>query len=919
VEFRLFGEVELRADGARVDLGTPRQQTVLAVLLVDAGRPVAVETLIDRVWDDAPPAEARNILYSHLSRIRRLLKQAGTAHIERRHAGYVLELDPGVVDLHRFRQLVERGRDAEPADTARTLAEALDLWRGPPLASIPGGWAAEVRAHWQRRRLDAVVRWAGAEVALGRPDAVIAALPELAAEFPLVEPIEAVLMRALHAAGRDAEAVDRYRLLRERLADQLGTDPSTELRELHQAILRGERPPEPPTTAPAAPATVPAQLPPDLAGFTGRDDELRRLDDLRDGAVAVSGTAGVGKTALAVHWAHRVRDRFPGGQLYVNLRGFDPTGSPVSPAEAVRGFLDAFAVAPERLPAGFEAQVGLYRSLLAGRRVLVVLDNARDAEQVRPLLPGAADCLAVVTSRTQLSGLVAGGAVPLVLDLPDDAEAGALLAGRLGAARVAAEPGAVADIVAMCARLPLALAVVAARAAAHPRFDLAVLAGELRTARGGLDEFAGTDPATDPRAVFSWSYFQLGAGAQRMFRLLGLHDGPDISVAAAASLAGVPVPMARRLLAELATTHLAAERLPGRYACHDLLRAYAAEQACHTDGEADRRAAVRRVLGHYLHSADEADRLLNPHRDAPPAPPPLPEGAEPVRLPDRERALEWFTAEHAVLVAAVRGATGFDAEVWRLVWALRRVLAFQGHWQDAIDVLGVALAAARRLDDPAKQSFAHCYLGLALSRFRRHDDARAHLEAAVDLAREVGDRAGEAFARLYHALLLERQDRHRAALPHARAALDLFLAAGHRAGQAKALNAIGWFHAMLGDHEEALAHCRQALEVQRELGDQVGLAETWDSLGYVHRGLGRHDRAVASYRAAAELYRELDDRYNEATSLTSLGHAQLAAGDAGGAADAWRRAVELLDQLGHPDAAAARELAGSVGPSGFRS
>jgi DNA-binding SARP family transcriptional activator/Flp pilus assembly protein TadD len=922
MELRLFGQVELLAGGQPLDVGPPRQQAVLAALVVDAGRPVAIETLIDRVWDDSPPVEARNVLYSHLSRIRQLLRRAaglagGTApRIERRHAGYVLDIDPDLVDLHRFRRLVEQGRNPQRDDAARAaaLTEALGLWRGAPLAALPGEWATQVRSGWYRWRLDAAVQWAQLELRLGHPAAVITVLPDLVAEYPLAEPLEGLLMRALHAAGRGAEAIDRYTAIRKRLADGLGTDPGSELRALHQAILRDELPSPPPDhmVATARKTAPPAQLPPDPYGFTGRDDELRQLDGRRTAAgdrstgvviFSVSGTAGVGKTALAVHWAHQVRADFPDGQLYVNLRGFEPTGSPVTPAEAVRGFLDAFEVPPERTPASFAAQVGLYRSLLADRRVLLVLDNARDAEQVRPLLPGAPGCLVVVTSRNQLSGLTAAdGAHPLMLDLLDAAEARDLLARRLGARRVAAEPDAVDEIIARCARLPLALAIVAARAAAHPRFGLAALAGELRTARGGLDAFAGADLATDARAVFSWSYRQLSPAAARLFRLLGLHPGPDVAAPAAASMAGVPAERVRPMLAELARAHLVAEHNPGRYTFHDLLRAYATELAHTHDADNERRAALHRLLDHYVHTAYRADRLLNPHREDPTTLAPAPPGVGPERLAAQGDALAWFDAEHPVLLTVLRQIAGFDAHVWQLAWTLTRFLAYQGHWHDSVDVLTAALDAARRRADKPGQAFAHRFLGCAYIRLGRYEDADANLRQALDLYRGVGDSSGEAHAHRHYAWMLERRGRHREALPHAQRAVDQFRIAGNRAGQARALNAIGWFHALLRDYRAALRHCQQALDLQEELGDRFGQAETWDSLGYAHLHLGRHEEAVTCYRTAFELYREFDDHYNEADTSNSLGDAQHAAGNLDSARAAWQHALGILDRLGHPEA-----------------
>jgi tetratricopeptide (TPR) repeat protein len=638
--------------------------------------------------------------------------------------------------------------------------------------------------------------------------------------------------------------------------------------------------------------------------------------------VTIDGTAGIGKTALAVHWSHRVADRFADGQLYVNLRGFDPTGSPVSPAEAVRGFLDAFEVPLERIPASVDAQVGLYRSLLANRRVLVVLDNARDADQVRPLLPGAPGCLVVVTSRNQLAGLVAAaGAHPLTLGLPTAAEARELLARRLGPDRVAAEPRAVDEIITLCARLPLALAIVAARAATHPGFGLAVLAGQLREARGGLDEFAGADQATDARAVFSWSYRQLSPAAARLFRLLGLHPGPDVAAPAAASLAGQPVGTVRPLLAELARAHLLAERVPGRYACHDLLRAYATEQAHLLDTDAERHAAMRRLLGHYLHTAYQADRLLNPHRDDPTALAALPPDIHPEQLADHGQALAWFHAEHPVLLTVIRQGAGFDADadVWQLAWALTRFLSYQALWHDSIDALGVnaALGAARRLGDPLRQAFAHRFLGCSYIRLGRYENARSHLQDALDLYRGAGDTVGAAHAHRHYSWMLERQADYRAALSHARQALDLFRDAGHEAGEARALNAIGWFHALLGDYPEALDFCQQALDLQERLGDRFGQAEILDSLGYAYHRLGRHARAVRCYRAAADLFREFDDRYNQARELTSLGDVHHASGDLGSAGTAWRHALDLLDPLGNPDADEVRAKLGMLTNEGL--
>jgi tetratricopeptide (TPR) repeat protein len=511
----------------------------------------------------------------------------------------------------------------------------------------------------------------------------------------------------------------------------------------------------------------------------------------------------------------------------------------------------------------------------------------------------------LVTSRDQLAGLVIEGAHSVPVDLLGADEARALLAGRLGVGRLAAERGAVDEIVRLCARLPLALAVVAARAATHPRFGLAALAGELRAARGSLDQFAGADPAVDPRAVFSWSYLRLSAAAGRLFRLLGLHPGPDISARAAASLAGLPPGTIRPLLAELTRAHLAAELSPGRYACHDLLRAYAREQAHAVDPAAERRAATRRVLLHYVHSANHADRLLDPRRDEPPTLTALPPGVDPERPADHAQALAWFDTEHRVLLSAIHQDVEFDSIVWELVWVMRRYLAPRGYWRDRLDALGVALAAARRLGDPLRQAYAHCYLGCTHIWFGKYEDARACLQVALDLYRDGGDVIGQAYAEHYLSWTLEQERRVVEALAHAERALALFRAAGHQAGQAKALNAIGWYHALSEDHLAAVEYCQQALELQTQLDDQVSAAPTWHSLGYAHDRIGDHARATTCYRTALVLYRASGYRVNEAQVLLSLGDTYRNTGDLAAARLSWQAACDILEQLGHPDAAEA--------------
>ncbi|MEV4756895.1 BTAD domain-containing putative transcriptional regulator [Micromonospora sp. NPDC049559] len=909
VEFRLLGPVEVWADGRVLDAGPPQQRHVVAALAIDAGQPVPLQTLLDRVWDTAPDG-ARRALYAHIARIRRMLAEAGgtePVRLTRRSGGYVLEAPAEWVDVRRFRGLLDAARAPrrDAAGRIAVLREALALWRGEPLAGLGGQWAARSREGLRQQRLDAVVAWAGAEVRAGDPAVVLGPLTDLAGEYPLVEPVAAALIRVLHAAGRTGEAVERYAAVRARLVEELGTDPGPELRAAHREILGGPDP--------AQRREVPAQLPAGVATFTGRADQLARLDALlgppteRSGSVViatVSGTAGVGKTALALHWAHRVRDRFPDGHLYLNLRGFDPTGPVLTPAQAVRSLLDALGVPPQRVPSSPDAQTALYRSLLAGRRVLVVLDNARDADQVRPLLPGAPGCLVLVTSRHQLPGLVATeGAQPLTLDLLTADEARQMLTRRLGTARVAAEPRAVDEIITACARLPLALAIVASRAALHPGFPLAALADELRVAHHDLDALYAGDRTSDVRTAFAASYRTLDAATARLFRLTGLHPGPDLAVPAAASLAGEPVRLVRAQLAELARAQLVTEHVAGRYVTHDLLRAYARELVHSMESTAERTEALHRLLDYYLHTAYRADRLLHPHRDRIALPPARP-GAVPDDLADRAAAIAWLTAEQAVLLAAMAGTGdgGSDAHTWRLAWTVTDHLSRQARWSEEVNAQRLALAAARRLADGRALGHAHRGLGRAYAHLDRHDEADEHLRAALTEFAALDDAAGQAHVHISLARLGQVRGRNREALRHAQRALELFRAAGYRAGEAEALNAVGWYHAQLGEVPEALEHCERALELFRRTGDTLGEAATSDSLGYAHQRAGQYDRAVARYRHAAELFHAVGDGYLEAATLDRLGDAHAVAGDRDAARDLWRRAREILRRLDHPDA-----------------
>jgi DNA-binding SARP family transcriptional activator/tetratricopeptide (TPR) repeat protein len=921
MQVRLLGPVDVVVAGEPRPVSGLRRKAVLAALALHRGEVVSTGRLVDVIWGESAPPSAGTTLQNHVSYLRRIL-DSKTA-IRARPPGYILELGEDGTDVQVAERLLRQGRQsADPVRAARYLQAALDLWRGLPLADLAGlSWLEEQAAHLDLLCLQVKRAWFEARLAAGEHAALVPDLEQLVASRPLDEQLQAQLMLAQYRSGQQADALVSYHRLRRALDEELGIYPSPALRQLEAAILRQDPALDAPAPAAALALTapgmpVPAQLPSAVPVFAGRGVELASLDALlpapaeagpeRPAAVVISallGTAGVGKTTLAVHWAHRVSARFPDGQLYVNLRGFDPGGAALEASEALRGFLEAFGIPAARIPADLPGRAGLYRSLLAGQRVLVVLDNARDVEQVRPLIPGSPGCLAIVTSRNHLTSLVAAeGAYPVVLDLLSAADARDLLTRRLGSARVASEPAAVDDIIDGCARLPLALTIAAARAARYPGFPLAAFATELRQATRTLDPFQAGDLATDVRAVFSWSYRALGPDAARMLRLLGLHPGPEFAVAAAASLAAISPGAAREQLAELTRAHLLTEHLPGRYAFHELLRAYATEQAHSQERPDARDAAVQRLLDHYLHTAHSAAILMEPHQDPLPLTPPL-AGVILGAAATAEEAMSWFTAEHAAVLAAVHLAAraGHGTYAWQLAWTLSTFLLRRGAWKDNAQAQHAALDAARRGGDAAGEAHARYGLALVYARSGRFRDAHPQFQHALRQFEAIGDPIGQ--GRIHNSLtwLSEREQRPGEALSHATRALDLYRAAGHQPGQAMALNDIGYCHALLGHYEEAVTCCEQALDAIRAAGERSWEAATWDSLGYIHDQLGDRERSVRCYERAIDLYRQLTDRFNEADTLNHLGDAHDNAGDIQAARATWARAVRILDEIDHPD------------------
>jgi DNA-binding SARP family transcriptional activator/tetratricopeptide (TPR) repeat protein len=939
MEFGILGPVEVWVDGRPADAGHARQRAVLAVLLLDLGRAVPLEALIDRVWGEDPPRSVRNIIYGYVARLKMLVcsGQDPGVSLSRGTGGYLLQAAPEQVDVRRFRTLAAdaaaAARDDERA--AGLLGEALALWRGPALTGLDSPWLNGMRATLELERAGAAADLTDIRLRRGEHGALAGELVARAAESPADERLIGQLMLALYRCGRQAEALRWFEQTRLHLAGELGADPGSDLQALHQQILRADPSLAAPGPAIRAAASVPRELPADVPAFTGRTAELAELDRLLGSPVAavgpgpgqadrtqagparapaavisaVSGTAGVGKTALAIHWAHRAAaaGRFPDGQLHVNLRGYDPA-RPVSAADALAGFLHTLGVPGPDIPSGEDQRAARYRSLLADKRILVVLDNASSVEQVRPLLPGSAACTVLVTSRDALAGLVArDGAARLELDLLPLDEAVALLTELIGEP-AHADPDATAELARQCARLPLALRVAAERAAGRPAVPLADLVADLAGQQPRLDllDVPG-DPRTAVRAVFSWSYQQLSDGSARMFRLLGIHPGPDITVPAAASLAATAEADARRLLRDLVRAHLIAEHLPGRYAFHDLLRAYAAEQAQHIDSDTDRHEANGRILDHYLHTASRAGLLLDPSKE-PVVLAPLRPGAA-VRQPaNRLQALAWFDAEHQVLLAALSLAagSGFDSHAWQLPWAMTSFLQTRGHWQEWAATQRTALAAATRLGDTAAQALSGRLLANACTRLGDHDQARGHLASSLTLYQRLGNRRGEAKVHQNLGVLANTQGSYADALGHAEQALRLYQAIGDKTSEAVTLNDVGWYHGLLGDYQQARTFCRQALTLNAEADNRWVERYIWDSLGYAEHHLGNLAEAAACYQQALSLHRESGERFLEADTLTHLGDTRHAAGELAQAREAWQQALAILDDIQHPDAGQVR-------------
>ncbi|WP_432030492.1 AfsR/SARP family transcriptional regulator [Streptomyces sp. 1222.5] len=943
MNLHLLGPLELRVAGRAVDIGEPRRRAVLAALAADTGRPVPVSTLVDRVWDTAAPDGARSALYSHISRLRRLFEGAASMdgvaptaggdgaavpitpfRIARTSGGYVLEADERAVDLLRFRSLVLRAREPHLADQRRAeiLGEALRLWRGVPLAGLPGAWAERTRTAWTQERLETALAWAHALLGQGKAEEVPAVLRPLLAEHPLSEPLAVLLIRGLATSGRAAEAVDTYTRIRRQLDSDLGVAPGRELRSAYEEMLHGTGKREPAGTGPGpalisspAPTTVPtpAQLPLTVHHFSGREEQLAELTrrlvtaegpEAGTAAVvsAVSGVAGIGKTALAVRWAHQMRDSFPDGQLYVDLRGYDPD-EPISAAQALSGFLSALGVPGPEIPLRLDDRAARYRTAVDGRRLLVLLDNAASAAQVRPLLPGSPTCRVVITSRDSLSSLVSlHGAHRVVLDVLSPDEALALLRSLIGP-RVDTDRAAAAALAEQCGRLPLALRVAAELALSRPLDPLARLVEELRDERRRLDllDSSDGDPRAAVRAVFSWSYDRLPEQEARLFRLLGLHPGPDADVYAAAALTGETAERARRSLDSLSRAHLVHRSGPGRHAMHDLLRAYAAELASRHDGAAERDAALTRLLDHCLAASAAAMNVLYPaERHLRPAVEVPDTGLPPLRTADECRA--WLRAAQHTLVALCSRTEepGPSRHTVRIATTLHRHYERSGHLTDALTVHTHALRAARAVGDTRGEVDVLACVGAVHRRLGDYESAHRHHADALSLCRRIGYAAGEARHLTNVGVLHELRGRYRKAAEQHERAVELFRAAGDAHGEADVLNNLGIVQELLEDYQASIERYEQALALYRRTGHTFGEASALGNLGIVLSRLDDHAAAAGRFDQALALFRRLGHTGGEAHALSNLGNALCRQGSYDEAAEHQRQALNHFRRTGEP-------------------
>ena len=950
MRFRLLGPVEVRAGEDWRGIGAPKWRSVLAALLIHPGQIVSADTLIGELWRGEPPARAANLVSIYVLRLRRLMDDPDGHLLVTRAPGYLLRVAGDDTDALLFEAMVRDGRRAfaagDPEGAASRLTEALGLWYGRPLADVPPTPLVEAEAErLGELRLSADELRITAELALGGHDQAVAGLRLLLADHPLREGLWLLLMRALDGAGRHAEALEAYGQARDAISGQLGVDPGAELRQLHADLLAKDTAPAGVITAgvlnpPAEPApeprparstkraaSGPAQLPADIADFTGRDEQVKRLSDLLSGTGAtgdpgavriavVAGSGGLGKTSLAVHAAHRVRRRFPDGQLYVDLLG--ATAAPLLPGDVLARFLRDLGVDGRDIPVDEDERAARYRTTLARRRMLVVLDNARDAAQVRRLLPGSASCAVLVTTRSRMPDLASTKLVDL--NVLDDDEALKLFVKVVGEERAAAEPEATAELLDACAGLPLAIRICAARLVTRSGWTIRAMAGRLTDEHRRLDEMRAGDLAV--RASFEVSFTSLPPSTDKQgidpalaFRLLGLWQGPSISAAAAAALFGVPEYSAEDALEVLVDTHLLESVTTDRYRFHDLLRVYAAERAADDLLAAERDAAVTRLLTWYMRTADAAATAVSPHRynivldPAGTDPPPL-------AFAGVDDALAWYDSERANLVAATRqaAASGLHDIAWRLPAPLFSMFNRRGNWAECIATHHIALDSSRQAGNRPGEAWVLNNLGDALG-VTRDPEGAGHLERSLAIRREIGDRIGEAQAANNLADAYQALGRTEEAVELYRRALELNREIGYRYGEGVALVNLGSTLLDFDRAPEAIGFLLEAQRIFAELDHLEGAGYALHILGRCYLSLRRDAEALECLSQAVASYLATGNRRRQAATLRSLGTAQNRVGLAAEGRESLAQAAVIFTELG--DIAQAEEIGAEQAESGI--
>jgi DNA-binding SARP family transcriptional activator/tetratricopeptide (TPR) repeat protein len=911
-------------DGEReVSLGPPRQRALFAVLALCANLTVSRHELIEAIWGGMPPPSAAGSVHTYVSALRNALEPDRPhgqicSRIISSGRGYLLRLAEGELDVQVFESGVTNARRlAMAGDSVGVLAEldaCLRLWQGVALAGLQGPFAETERARLTDLRLSVVEERAEAQLALGRHADVAAELIEIVRAEPLRERPRGQLMLAMYRCGRQAEALAEFDRGRRLLNEQLGVDPTEDLQVLHRKILNADsslnEPPEivRPTIT-VAPSSVLAQLPHDVYGFVGRSEELDRITrwsaeskQAADGSAvlitAIDGAGGIGKSALAIRFAHQVASDYPDGQLYVNLRGFDRSRAPLTTSEALSQLLKGLGVT--RVPTESDALEALYRTILAGRRVLILLDNAIAADQVRSLLPGSATCLVLVTSRNRLSGLVArDGARRVDLGLLTPEQSVELLGEIIGRDRIEADLAAGRELARLCGYLPLALRVAADRLACQPDLTLQSVVIELSNEHDRLDLLdVDDDEDASVRAVFSWSYQSLKPELARAFRRLGLHPGSDLTVSVAAALIGVCPAEAQPLLETLTSRHLLEHAGRRRYRFHDLLRVYASELAVAEESSSERAAVVRRVLNWYLHGTMAALSVATPHASTIRL-----DGLEPdnpsLTFNSAEDAFAWYETEYPNLIGAIRLAanTGNDQMAWKQAWGMFDYFYASGLLTDWISVLELGLTSAESLADLTAQGRILNQLGIAHSRIGHHEEAIKCLERALALFREIGNQALQSAALGNLGSILREVGRYTEGLGYAQLARDLARATDSQYFETRALDTLCDIYLALELPELALTVGRQGVLVARTSGSKLIEANLLINLGHAYRDSARPDEAQHHYDQAAQICRSIGDRYHEALTLFGMAQLEHRTGDSERARESAARARAIFESL----------------------